>query len=94
MKALKGITATISGDTSSLPVSERVKQNGSKEMVKLSPSKSVFKKKGEEEEEKEEGKEEEEKVKKKKEEKEVIVRRGSGMSVLGSEKFPHRIKQE
>lgn len=62
-------------------------------MVKLSPSKSVFEKKGEEEEEKEEGKEEEEKVKKKKE-KEGVVRRGSGMSVLGPEKFPHRIKQE
>ena len=58
--------------------------NGSKE---LSP---VFEKKGEEEEEKEEGKEEKEEVK----EKEVVVRRGSGMSVLGPEKFSHRIKQE
>lgn len=84
MKALKGITATISGDASSLPVNERVKVNGSKE---LSP---VFEKKGEEEEEKEEGKEEKEEVK----EKEVVVRRGSGMSVLGPEKFSHRIKQE
>ena len=84
MKALKGITATISGDASSLPVSETLKGNGS------SPLKSVFEKKGEEEEEKEEGKEEKEEVK----EKEVVVRRGSGMSVLGPEKFSHRIKQE
>ena len=76
LRALKGITATVSGDTSSLPVSnERVK---GKETVKLSPSKSVL----EIEEEKEEG------------EKEVVVKRGGGMSVLGPEKFSHRIKQE
>lgn len=82
LRALKGITATVSGDTSSLPVSnERVK---GKETVKLSPSKSVLEK----EEEKEEGEKEE------KDQKEVVVRRGGGMSVLGPEKFSHRIKQE
>ena len=81
LKALKGITATVSGGTSTLPVSdERVK---GKETVKLSPSMSVFEK----EEEKEVGEKE-------KEEKEVVVRRGGGMSVLGPEKFSHRIKQE
>ena len=80
LKALKGITATVSGGTSSLPVSdERVK---GKETVKLSPSMSVLEK----EEEKEAGEKEEEK--------EVVMRRGGGMSVLGPEKFSHRIKQE
>ena len=80
LKALKGITATVSGGTSSLPVSnERVK---GKETVKLSPSMSVLEK----EEEKEAGEKEEEK--------EVVMRRGGGMSVLGPEKFSHQIKQE
>lgn len=82
LRALKGITATVSGDTSSLPVSsERVK---GKETAKLSPSNLVLEK----DEEKEEGEKEE------KEEKEVVVRRGGGMSVLSPEKFSHRIKQE
>ena len=81
LRALKGITATVSGDTSSPPVSsERVK---GKETAKLSPSKLVLEK----DEDKEEGEKE-------KEEKEVVVRREGGMSVLGPEKFSHRIKQE
>ena len=87
LRALKGIT--IRGDTSSLPVSNEGVRG--KETVKLSPSKSVLEKK---EEEKEEGEKEDEKEGEKEEEKEVVVRRGGGMSVLGPEKFSHRIKQE